>query len=301
MQELELAGTLTNKANLTIMNDFDWTHGYLKGAGTTVVERTATFTLYGFAKTLDGHHLTNETTANWNEAQISLASFATFENDGTFNANATTLMSGTGVFDNDGEFFKHTAATTTTMAVPFTNSGTVKVTAGSLLFTSGFVPRGGSAIDLNGGAVDVGGTLTMPVGTSLIGSGTLNGNLVSAGTVSPGTSPGLMTVNGDYTQEVTGTLVMELNGLTPGTEHDQLVISGTATLSGTLVVSLTDSYSPAGGDAYTITTYSGLAGEFGAVSLPGLSADRDWEIDYGADGVVLTAGECSVYLPLVMR
>ncbi len=49
---------------------------------------------------------------------------------------------------------------------------------------------------------------------------------------------GILTVNGNYTQTAAGTLQIQLGGLTaarqPGTDYDQLKVTGTATLAGTL-------------------------------------------------------------------
>ena len=40
--------------------------------------------------------------------------------------------------------------------------------------------------------------------------GTVGGNLVNNGTVSPGDSPGTLTVNGNYTQNASGNLIIEI-------------------------------------------------------------------------------------------
>jgi autotransporter-associated beta strand protein len=51
-----------------------------------------------------------------------------------------------------------------------------------------------------------------------------------AGTVSPGTSPGALTVSGNLTLDSTKTFGVELNGTTAGTGYDQLVVAGTVNL-----------------------------------------------------------------------
>jgi hypothetical protein len=57
-----------------------------------------------------------------------------------------------------------------------------------------------------------GETLALEAGALLVGSGTLSSNLVNGGTVSPGASPGIITVDGNYTQESGGILEIELGG-----------------------------------------------------------------------------------------
>jgi hypothetical protein len=70
----------------------------------------------------------------------------------------------------------------------------------------------------------------------LSGVQTINGNLNSGGRVAPGSSPGILTINGDYDQTNTGVLEIEVAGTSPGTQHDQLVVTGTAALDGTLEI-----------------------------------------------------------------
>ena len=46
------------------------------------------------------------------------------------------------------------------------------------------------------------------------------------------------------------TLVLAVGGTAPGTEHDQIQITGTATLDGTLDVTLTGGFEPLVGDGF---------------------------------------------------
>ncbi len=46
--------------------------------------------------------------------------------------------------------------------------------------------------------------------------------------MSPGASPGTLTITGDYTQTSAGTLAIEIGGVTAGTQFDQLAVSGVA-------------------------------------------------------------------------
>ncbi|HEY3394601.1 MAG TPA: hypothetical protein VGK58_17955, partial [Lacipirellulaceae bacterium] len=58
----------------------------------------------------------------------------------------------------------------------------------------------------------------------LQGTGTIAGNVLNRGQVRPGNSTGVLAVSGDFTQENDGTLVVEIGGTTPGSQHDQLAI-----------------------------------------------------------------------------
>jgi hypothetical protein len=253
---------------------------------------TSVYTQNDFA--MDTQTLINNSTANWSKRDLTFSNAAEFVNNGTFNANATTTLTGgeTERFTNNGSFIKNTAGTITTMDIPFTNNGSVTVVAGELVFK------------MSGGTFDPGDTLTLGNGESLVGSGTLAADLVNGGTVSPGVSPGLITVDGDYTQQETGLLIIELGGTTAGTEYDQLVVTGTATMHGTLTVTTLPGYTPQLGDTFFIIDHVIGTGTFDTVSLPTLDGGLKMEADFSDDYVTLTVVEDNtfyIYLPLVVK
>jgi hypothetical protein len=275
-------GFLENSNTLNITSGFDLGAANLTGAGDINISNTASSVIVK-GGSISGKTLSNNATANWNSGNMTLSSGAVFENQGTFNANAATTMTGTVTeeFINHGVLTKNTAGTTTTMNIPFTNNGTVEVIEGSLVFQQGLENGEDVILDLGGGTLNPGETLTIDSGDSLIGSGALSANLTNSGTVSPGSSPGTITVNGDYTQEASGTLDIELGGTTPDTEHDQLVVTGAATLGGTLNVTLINGFVPELGDTFTIMTYGSVSGAFASASLPALSPGLKWGVSLG--------------------
>ncbi|MDR3402202.1 MAG: autotransporter domain-containing protein [Chthoniobacter sp.] len=90
---------------------------------------------------------------------------------------------------------------------------------------------GGSSITLDG-SLSV-SELQMLFGSLLNGNGNILGDLINAGLVSPGHSPGQIHVSGNYTQTSTGTLKIEIGGRDLS-QHDLLSVGGTANLDGTL-------------------------------------------------------------------
>ncbi len=63
------------------------------------------------------------------------------------------------------------------------------------------------------------------------GTGTVDDTLtINGGIHAPGLSPGVMTVNSNYTLNAAGTLQMEILGTTPGTQYDQLKVTGASSL-----------------------------------------------------------------------
>ncbi len=292
---LGLNGVVQNDDSLEILNKFDWKGGTFKGTGTTMIASTATFPISTGTHYLDGHDLVNQTTANWNAGTIALTNDATFTNDTSsiFNANATTTMSiGTGTanaFINNGLFTKKTDGTTTTINTNFTNNNEVEVMAGELVFGGNLTSESGTTIDLGDGTLEPGETLTLSSGAELVGSGTLSSNLVNGGTVSPGSSPGIITVDGIYTQEAGGVLEIELGGDVARTGYDQLQVTGVATLAGTLDVSLYDGFVPSNGDQFLILDAASLSGTFTTINLPTLTNGLVWETEYTETGFSISA------------
>lgn len=281
--------TLNNPSQLRIMDYLELSSFTLTEVGGILVDNQATtFILRG--GTISGKTIYNPITVNWLSGDITLVNGAAFQNNGTFNAKTTTTMTGTapGSFTNNGFFIKDTDGTTTVMNIHFTNNGTVDIVAGNLNFLQGMDNGENAVINLGDGTLDPGDTLNLASGDSLIGSGTLAANLVNAGTVSPGNSAGGITVQGDYTQSADGILEIQLGGTTAGTQYDQLTVTGTATMAGTLNVSLIDGFIPQVGDSFTILPYSTRSGGFSALNLP---EEYRWGIDYGYSGLTLSVLE----------
>src|SRR5207249_293784 len=93
---------------------------------------------------------------------------------------------------------------------------------------------------------------------TLGGSGSISGPVTGSGQISPGGSgPGRFTVNGNFALTSGGSLAADLNGTTAATFYDQLRVSGTVTLGGTLTLSV--GYTPAVGDFYTVIDNTGAS------------------------------------------
>jgi hypothetical protein len=137
------------------------------------------------------------------------------------------------------------------------------------------------------------GILIAVIGTGgvLKGTGTVVGNVQNAGgTFAPGGSAGVFHVDGDWTQEAGGTLEIEIGGYAPGTEYDQLAISGAAHLGGVLAVTLLNGFVPAVNRTFDVVTYAEHTGDFTEVRLPVGVPGRRFEVRTGVTSVTLLVG-----------
>lgn len=108
----------------------------------------------------------------------------------------------------------------------------------------------------------------------------------------PGNSPGCVTINGDYTLNSGDVLEMEIEGTTPCTEHDQIIVTGTVTLGGATLTLPPSIYLAEDGDMIVlIDGSSAIAGQFAQGNFV-TDGQNTYYIDYegGNDGfdVVLT-------------
>ena len=126
--------------------------------------------------------------------------------------------------------------------------------------------------------LNTGGGEVVVAGGVLNGRGTVGGDVTNnGGTLSPGNSPGIIEITGDYSQSAEGSLLMEIGGTDPVNEFDVLHIGGMADLAGELDVVLIDGFQPALGDSFEILDIGSLIGAFDTVSLPALSGGLAWD------------------------
>jgi len=136
---------------------------------------------------------------------------------------------------------------------------------------------------------------------SVSGTGSFTGDGAHRfeGTFSPGLSPAI-TRGGNLDFSRSAGLTMEIGGLVPGLEHDQIDVSGTLTLGGPLTIVLLGGYVPHAGDAYDLFNWGTLAGSFASVVLPVLPGAISWDVSQLlVDGTVAAVPEPETYALLL--
>jgi YVTN family beta-propeller protein/autotransporter-associated beta strand protein len=138
------------------------------------------------------------------------------------------------------------------------------------------------------GALIVNSTLTTSQlnvlnGAALMGSGLIAGNVVNSGILSPGNSPGTISISGNYTQNPAGTLAIQIAS---STNFDRVEVAGKTNLNGTLAVSLLDGFVPQQGQEFVfLTAGGGVSGEFSSVQGP--VGTLNFTVQYAPDDVSL--------------
>ncbi len=132
---------------------------------------------------------------------------------------------------------------------------------GSLLLNNGALFN---ANLLNGAGTVQATDYINPLGSTVAGTLRFTGNFYNKGVVSPGNSPGTLTVDGNYIEA--GTYNAEIAGSIPGLQHDQVRVGGTITIQPGAILNLValNGYQFQRGVTYQL--YSGLQGQSKPVS-----------------------------------
>lgn len=185
---------------------------------------------------------------------------------------------GGGPVANEGLLTKTGGAGDSILWAMITNTGTIRAASGRMVIQNPITQNSGLT-EIAGGTLSA-FSLTLN-GGALRGAGSIASNVNNvAGTVEPGASPGILNITpdpnyvnvpivGNYTQGAGGRLAIEVGGLTPGTQHDQLVVAATANLNGTLELIQFGGFVPAHGASITVLTANAVTGVAPGVVLTG--------------------------------
>ena len=153
---------------------------------------------------------------------------------------------------------------TTTGTVVENNTVGTKVGGGSLL-------NGTAALNItNGAAVQV--------------AGSFNGNVINQGSLSTANGPTTISITGNYTENSSAILNLQVGG---PASFDQLSVSGTATLAGTLNVTLLNSFLPDPSESFAIVSAGTRSGTYAAVNIPNYGGRALFSTSYSSTALTL--------------
>lgn len=193
--------------------------------------------------------------------------------EGTLELNGTNTLT-SAVEVQGGQFLLNGSLVSTALT---TTGGVSTVSASGALKNSNLVVNGG-VVSFNG--TQTGGTTTVGANGLLKGVGTL-GNTRVDGIIAPGNSIGTLTINGNYVQGATGVYAAEL---APGGRSDQLHVTGTATLGGTLVALPEPGVYYLGEQFNFLRADGGISGQFARTDFSAFSPFLQFSLAYGANG-----------------
>jgi hypothetical protein len=263
----------TGTGSFTGAGRFSWTGGTIEG--NLSVAATITTSISGTSQkelTEPGSKPVKLTLAGpttlANAAAVVLIGLVTLQNRGTFTMRSGAAIGAESCCLNPAKVINAgtvdvTAGTGTAAvsSVAFSNTGTVQVTSGTLSVSGLGYDQTAGTTKLAGGSLSSSQTFQIDGGT-LTGYGSIDGSVVSGGTVKPSTTGGVLTISGSYQQNKSGVLSSTITGTSPGTTFGQLAVGQAATLAGALAVSAGGGFAPKPAEAFEILKYQSHTGRF---------------------------------------
>jgi hypothetical protein len=129
------------------------------------------------------------------------------------------------------------------------------------------------------------------VGGTIAGDGELDVDsttaAIHAGTLAPGSSAGKLTVRGTLPLSPTANIAIEIGGITRTVAYDWLAVTGSATLTGTLDITLINGYEPEIGDTFTIVTCGSCVGAFETINGVEIGNGKRFDTVYNGGDIQL--------------
>lgn len=268
--------SISGDGPITINGTFAWSRGIISGNQAFTLNNACVIGSTN-SKTLDGRTITNSGSIILNgSGTVGLKNNAQLVNQagGTISLQVDGLISfltpNGGIFNNAGLVTKEAGFAFSSIGVDFYNTGTVLAEAATLTFTR---------VLLNDATGTIGGSATLDISLA---------TFTNYGAFSPGTSPGTLIINGNYSQSNSASLNIELGGTAVGSEYDRLFVFGNSQLDGSLNISLINGFAPQIGDQFEVLFSStGRSGQFSHVSYPNAGIGKDFDTSYTSNGLLL--------------
>ncbi len=265
----------------------------VKGSGTLILGASNNYsggtTIYagGTLQVGDGGALPVAGTVTNNAALV-------FNSSGTVTVNG--VISGTGALSQNGSGTVVLGASNSYTGPTTLYNGTLKLASSGSLASN--------LIDIRIGTFDVADKTGYILGSgkTIKGNGSIDGAVTVMGTVSPGESPGLLTVD-NMTFGSGSMLNIEIAGTAPGTLYDVLNSTGAIDLQSgsTLKLIFLNGFSPDIYNIFDIMNFSSLTGAFSNLDLPVLNSGLHWDTDnLYSDGTLSVVPEPATWLLLAL-
>ncbi len=238
---------------------FQWSRGTFSGGGTLTIPEGSLLRLVTDPVNPQNQALSGGTTL------LNLGTIKQ-ESNNSLSINNNSVVDNRSLFDvtTDADFTGGSAGT-------FYNTGTFRKSAGNDVTQMDirwkFYNQNGGIIDAASGELKFAMSNTNfsnEPGAIIKGAGSIGvpTNFTNNGITAPGNSAGTLSYIGNFLPSATAVLDIQLGGLNQA-EYDQLNVTGSAKLNGTLKVSLLNGFIPAVGDSFVVlTTTSAITDSF---------------------------------------
>lgn len=280
----------------TFQGTIDWAGTRLDGPGTFTLAPGSTLAITtAAAHDLPQRTLINSGIVTHTGGNLRAGNGTVILNNGTWLEQADQAFNfdfaGTyAVFDNLGTFRKQSSTGTTTFYSGFTlrNAGSLFLDTGALQLGDAYVQRAGLT-RLSNTTLSSPATMQIQAG-SLEGTGIIRAPVRVAGTFSPGSPTGQMTLMGNYVQASSGRMNITLAGDPVTKNYSWVQITGSATLAGVLNLAFDTGFAPPAQSSYPVMTFNSVSGQFASFTYPSAQATLQPSLSSSAYTLTVTKG-----------
>ena len=291
-------GELKGNGLLTISYQMQWTGGLMSGGGTTEIIQGSLLEISGpNLKELNKRMLSNAGTIIWTDTgRIGLGNNAIFriQEGGIFDFQTDAIIddldSSNSMIENNGLITKSAGAGIVNIDVIFNNQNRVNVETGTVRLNNRGNDNGIYDIYTASFLDFTGNNHTLNPSASLMGTGTLSftgDTLVNNANINPGTSPGIISVNGNLQLSDSASVNIEIGGYIAGSEYDRIVVIDTAQFGGSLNATLINGFTPILSDTFRVITYTEHQGQFNSITSNNFGNGLILGKTYTSNGLIL--------------
>ncbi len=134
---------------------------------------------------------------------------------------------------------------------------------GLLQFSGNFANSASTLAVENGATIQIPQPVVLSAGSLITGSGTVQApSITSSAVVSPGATNAVLTLAGNYTQLLGGSMQFDIGGTAPGVNQSQVNVTGAANLNGLIALRFSPGYVPAVNSSNLVLTAGSRSGQF---------------------------------------
>jgi autotransporter-associated beta strand protein len=273
------SATITNTSQLTFDTNTTAGNAIISNSGNVLFDGNSTAGNAQLINTAPGAVINFFTPGPASDGKLTAGSLA---GNGRFDLNGAELtVGGNNLSTNVTGVLTGTGIATGTSLIK-TGSGTLTLSGVNTYTGATSVDGGTLAVN---GSIASSSLLTVNAGGTLGGTGIVGNTVINGGALAPGNSIGTLSVSGSLTLTAASAYLVQVSG----TSADKTVVTGTATLAGTVVVDPLTRLSAT--TTYTILTSAGTTGAFSSATLATVSTAgfaRNARLSYIGGNVLLT-------------
>jgi hypothetical protein len=270
---LMTGGDLGGSGIITVSDTLRWSGGNLTDTSNFNIDTSGVLIVSGInGKYINKRKIINSGFIFMSGGALSLDSYSVISNkghfiiDGPFRISSCCGGQTEQRFTNmdNGDFLMNASnGTINFVGVNFTNRGNLEINHGifdinlmAVTYTGGYYTQLTGTTKLNSGEFRTSREIRIK-GGNVTGSGLFSASMFNSGILNPGpdaVTPGSITISGQYKQDTSGVLQIDIGGRSPISGYDQLT-TGNAVLAGDLNINYIRNYKPVAEDKFRVVRW----------------------------------------------